>query len=167
MATPDPSPTEQGQGSNTHPHGYWSGPQPAEPRWEFPGFLLLSCKSSLHFIESGPLLEICITNILLLICSLPFQLLKCCFFVCLFVFRATPQANGGSQSRDRIRAVATALCHSHSNARSEPCLQPAPTYTTAHGNARSLTHWVRRGAEPASSSILVRFLSPEPRRELL
>ena len=31
MATPDPSPTEQGQGSNPHPHGYQSGSFTAEP----------------------------------------------------------------------------------------------------------------------------------------
>ena len=33
------------------------------------------------------------------------------------------------------------------------------TYTTAHGNARSLTHWARPGIEPASSWILVRPLT--------
>ena len=33
------------------------------------------------------------------------------------------------------------------------------TYTTAHGNARSLTHWMRQGIEPASSWIPVRFLT--------
>ena len=32
------------------------------------------------------------------------------------------------------------------------------TYTTAHGNARSLTHWLRPGIEPASSWILVEFI---------
>ena len=36
------------------------------------------------------------------------------------------------------------------------------TYTTVHGNARSLTHGVRPGVEPASSWTLV-----EPQRELL
>ena len=40
------------------------------------------------------------------------------------------------------------------------------TYTTAHGNALSLTHWARPGTEPASSWILVRFVSAEPRQEL-
>ena len=40
-------------------------------------------------------------------------------------------------------------------------------YTTAYGNARSLTHWARPGIEPASSWILVRFISAEPQRELL
>jgi len=34
------------------------------------------------------------------------------------------------------------------------------TYTTAQGNAGSLTHWARPGIEPASSWILVRFISP-------
>ena len=37
-----------------------------------------------------------------------------------------------------------------------------PAYTTAHGNARSLTHWMRPGIEPASSWIPVRFVSAEP-----
>ena len=31
------------------------------------------------------------------------------------------------------------------------------TYTTAHGNTRSLAHWVRPGIEPASSGILGRI----------
>ena len=35
-------------------------------------------------------------------------------------------------------------------------------YTTAHCNAGSLTHWARPGIEPASSWILVRFVSAEP-----
>ena len=33
------------------------------------------------------------------------------------------------------------------------------TYTTAHGNARSLTHWARPWIEPATSWFLVRFVS--------
>ena len=59
-------------------------------------------------------------------------------FVCLFLFRffrAAPAAYGGFQSRCQIGAVATGLRHSHSNA--DPA---SATYTTAHGNARSLTH---------------------------
>ena len=42
------------------------------------------------------------------------------FFFCLF--RGAPMAYGGSQARGLMRAVATGLCHSHSNARSEPRL---------------------------------------------
>ena len=38
-------------------------------------------------------------------------------------------------------------------------------YITAHSNAGSLTHWARPGIEPASSWILVRFVSTEPWRE--
>ena len=45
------------------------------------------------------------------------------FFVCVF-FRATPEAYGGSQVRDRIGATAAGLYHSHSNTRSKPCLRP-------------------------------------------
>ena len=33
------------------------------------------------------------------------------------------------------------------------------TYTTAHGNAGSLTHWLRPGIEPSSSWVLVRFIN--------
>ena len=49
----------------------------------------------------------------------PKQLLLLLF--CLFVFsRATPMANGGSQARGPIRAVATGLHQSHSNTGSKP-----------------------------------------------
>ena len=60
------------------------------------------------------------------------------FFFCLFAFaRATLAAYGGSQARGPIGAVATGLRQSHSNGgiRAE-----SATYTTAHGNAGSLTH---------------------------
>ena len=54
-------------------------------------------------------------------------ILKKNFFNCLF--RATPVAYGGSQARRPIRATAASLRHSHSNARSEPCLRPMPQLT--------------------------------------
>ena len=40
------------------------------------------------------------------------------------------------------------------------------TYTTAHCNTGSLTHWARPGIEPSSSWIQVRFISAEPWQEL-
>ena len=40
------------------------------------------------------------------------------------------------------------------------------TYTAAHSNAGSLTHWARPGIEPASLWILVWFNSAEPQQEL-
>ena len=46
------------------------------------------------------------------------------FFFCLL--RAAPAAHGGSQARGPIGAVAAGLHHSHSNAESEPHLQPTP-----------------------------------------
>ena len=39
-------------------------------------------------------------------------------------------------------------------------------YAAAHGNARSLTHWVRPGIKPASSWILVGLATTEPQCEL-
>ena len=48
-------------------------------------------------------------------------------FFCLFALsRAAPAAYGGSQARGQFGAVAAGLHHSHSNARSKPCLQPTP-----------------------------------------
>ena len=52
-------------------------------------------------------------------------------------FRAAPAAYGGSQARGGIGATAADRHHSHSKAKSEPCLQPTPQ---AHGKAGSLTH---------------------------
>ena len=64
------------------------------------------------------------------------------FFFCLFVFLsfvvvvvvvaiswAAPAAYGGSQARGPIGAVATGLRQRHSNAGSEPRLQPTPQLT--------------------------------------
>ena len=42
---------------------------------------------------------------------------------------AAPTAYGGSQARGRIGAVAAGLRQSHSNAGSEPRLQPTPQLT--------------------------------------
>ena len=47
---------------------------------------------------------------------------SCLFF--LLLFRATPAAYGGSQTRGRIRATAARLHHSHSYMGSEPRLRP-------------------------------------------
>ena len=51
-------------------------------------------------------------------------------FLFFFLFSAALKAYGGSQARSLIRAAAVGLYHSHSNARSEPCLQPIPQLTT-------------------------------------
>ena len=56
------------------------------------------------------------------------------------LFRAAPAAYGSSHVRGWIRAAASSLYHSHSN-------------------AGSLTHWVRPGIEPISSWILVGFIN--------
>ena len=48
----------------------------------------------------------------------------------LFLFRAAPTVYEASQTRGQIRAAAVGLCHSHSNARSEPHLRPVPQLMT-------------------------------------
>ena len=45
------------------------------------------------------------------------------------LFRAAPEAYGGSQARGLLGAVAAGLHHSHSNAGSEPHLGPTPQLT--------------------------------------
>ena len=86
-----------------------------------------------------------------------------CLFVCLFyLFQAAPMAYGGSQDRDwygtaaaRL-ATATAtpdpscICDTHHRSRQRRILNPL-------SEARD---------EPASSRILVRFISAEPRQAL-
>ena len=51
---------------------------------------------------------------------------KYIFFFLLPFLGLLPATYGGSQARGRIRAVATGLHQSHSNAGSEPCLRPTP-----------------------------------------
>ena len=54
----------------------------------------------------------------------------CLFFVVVVAISwAAPAAYGGSQARGWIGAVATSLRQSHSNAGSEPRLQPTPQLT--------------------------------------
>ena len=51
------------------------------------------------------------------------------FFLLVFAFlRAAHTAYGSSQARGQIGAEAAGLHHSHSNARSEPYLQPMPRF---------------------------------------
>ena len=59
------------------------------------------------------------------------------FFLFFCPFRATPVAYGGYQARGLIRATAAGLHYS-----SWQCQMQATSviYTTAHGNAGSLTH---------------------------
>ena len=79
-----------------------------------------------------------------------------CMTFFFFFFRATPTAYGGSQARG--------LNQSRSG---WPTPQPqqrgiqgaSVTYTMAHVNARSLTHWMRPGIKLASSWILVGFIT--------
>ena len=79
-----------------------------------------------------------------------FGLLSFFVVVVVAISWAAPAAYGGSQARGWIGAEATGLCQSHSN---------ADPYTTAHGNAGSLTHWARAGTEPATSWFLVGFVN--------
>jgi len=63
------------------------------------------------------------------LCSLPINSSFIFLFKFFFFFRAVPSVYGNSQARGRIGATTTGLCHSHSNAGSEPCLQTTPQLT--------------------------------------
>ena len=51
-------------------------------------------------------------------------------FFFFLLFRAAPTACGGQQARGPLGATAAGLRHSHSNARSELCLQPTAQLTS-------------------------------------
>ena len=59
------------------------------------------------------------------------------YYYYFYRFKAAPTADGSFQARGRIGVAAAGLSHSHSNVGSEPA---SAVYTTAYGNARSLTH---------------------------
>ena len=87
------------------------------------------------------------------------------FFLSFFLsclFRATPTAYGSFQARGWI----SYSCRSTSQPQQCQIRATCATYTTAHGNTRSLTHWSRPGIEPTSSWILGRFVTTEPQQEL-
>ena len=68
----------------------------------------------------------------------------------------------GVESELKLLAIATATATTYIIATAT-----SATYTTAHINARSLTYWARPGIKPASSWMPVRFVSTEPRWEVL
>ena len=80
------------------------------------------------------------------------------FNILLFcLFRAEPKAYGGSSESNQ-----SCSCWPTPQPQQHGIQATSVTYTTAHGNAGSLTHWVRPGIEPVSSWRLVRFVSVEP-----
>ena len=61
----------------------------------------------------------CIVLFLFFFFSKKIEIQKSLLFIYFLLFRATPEANGSSQARGRIGAVAAGLYHSHSNAGSK------------------------------------------------
>ena len=87
------------------------------------------------------------------------------FFFFSFLGSNLWQACGSSQARGQIGAAAAGLHHSHSNAGSEPCLNPTPQLTMPQCHIPKLLR-VRPGIELASSWILIGFISSVPQCEL-
>ena len=74
-----------------------------------------------------------------------------------FLFGAAHVAYGTSQARGWSYSCQPQQCQIRA---------ASATYTTAHGNARSLAHWVRSGIESSTSWLLVGFVSAAPQQEL-
>ena len=91
--------------------------------------------------------------------SLLFYLFIYLFIYLIFLCRAAPVAHGGL-------IWAAAAGHSPQQRQQFGIQGACVTYTIAQRNAGSLTHWARSGMEPASSWILVGFITGEPWREL-
>ena len=85
------------------------------------------------------------------------------FFFFFLSFRSTPVVNGSFQAKGSNQSYSC-----QPMLQSQQCRVPAMsvTYTTTHGNVRSLTQWSRPGIKPESSWILVRFITTEPQQEL-
>ena len=79
-------------------------------------------------------------------------------FVCLF-FRATPVACGSSQAKGWDQSCS---CWPTSHPEQHQIQATSVTYTAAHSNTRSLTHWAGPGIKPTSSWIPVWFVTAEP-----
>ena len=75
-------------------------------------------------------------------------------------------AYGSSQARGWLEAIVAGLTNTP-RPQQRWIRAASETYTTVHGNARFLTHWVRPGIKPASSWTLVTFVTTEPQQEPL
>ena len=79
-----------------------------------------------------------------------FEIVPCCCWYLLF--RAPLTAYGGYQARGSNPSYS---CQPTAQLQQRRIWAVSVTYTTAHGNARSLTHWTRPGIEPETSWFLV------------
>ena len=85
------------------------------------------------------------------------------YYFIFLVFRTAPVAYGSSQARGSNQSHS---CQPTPQPQQRRIRAASVTYTTAHGSTGSVTHWARPEIKPASSGMLVRFVSTEPRQEL-
>ena len=83
-----------------------------------------------------------------------------------FFLKATPKAHGSSQAYRCEGSNGSYRLWSKSQPQQCRIWAKSTTYTIAHSNARSPTHWERPGIKPATSWILVGFVSDAPQWEL-
>ena len=84
------------------------------------------------------------------------------FFKYWHINLAAPVAYGGSQARGQIKAVASA----YTKTTATPDLSHVCALHCSSWQHQILTQWARSGIKPASSWMLVRFVSAEPWRAL-
>ena len=85
-----------------------------------------------------------------------------CLYFLWCLFRAELRAYGGSQARGQI----SYSCRPTPQPQQRGIREASATYSTAHGAARSLTHWAEPRIKPEFSWTLVGFITTEPQREL-
>ena len=100
------------------------------------------------------------------VCMFSFFSLFFFFFLFFGLFRAIPMAYEGSQARGLIGATVAGLHQSPTATQVPSCICNLHHSSRQHWILNPLS-WARPGIEPASSWILVRLISSEPRWELL
>ena len=97
-------------------------------------------------------------------CTVNGQVLRFFLFVFVFLlFRAAPEAYGSSQAKGQIGATS---CWPTPQPQQLWIQAKSVTYTTAHSNTGTLTHWAKPRIKPTSLWLLAGFISTEPQWEL-
>jgi len=120
--------------------------------------------TQLNILIKNPITDFMLAWKKMWLCRNGVRLKEVCFFFPLFIylfvylfllFKATPQ----HMEVPRLRVEWSCSCCPTPQPQQLRIQAMSKTYTTAHGNAGSLTHWARPGIKPVSLWMLVRFIN--------